>query len=216
MAFVIKDRRIAWMGHPMSLTEALLKDVLSDHYDMTKAEAEYKKQLQVEEQFQALNGKLRTALDEEKWDAAGAALDKIVNLLPEQRRANYGVGTRLQILLGQKKYTEASRLADSLSNATSSDCELQNDIAWSIVTRKVVEQHALALAQGLAARASQGSGGTNANVLDTLARAQFLCGLTNEAIATEQQAAGFAPSADKAKFEEVLAEYRQGKLPEAK
>jgi hypothetical protein len=92
----------------------------------------------------------------------------------------------------------------------------QNDTAWSILTRKGAGQRDIAFAQKLAERASQGSGGTNAGILDTLARAQFMSGLTNEAIATEQQAASLAPRADQAKFEEVLVKYRQGKLPDEK
>jgi thiol-disulfide isomerase/thioredoxin len=215
-AFVIKDRRIAWMGHPMGLTEVSLKHLLSDHYDMSKAAAEYKKQLQVEQQFQVLNDQLRRALSQKKWDAAAASLDEITLLLPEERRTNYSPALRLEILLGQKKYEEAFRLADSLDDTTPAQRELKNNIAWSMLTQKTVEPHALALARGLAARANQSCGGTNAETLDTLARAQFMSGQTNEAIATEQRADGLAPSAEKVKYDEVLSAYRQGKLPEMK
>jgi tetratricopeptide (TPR) repeat protein len=216
-AFIItKERRIAWIGHPMDLNEALLIEVLSDHYDLVKAAADHNKELREEQRFQELNDKLRAALNQEKWDAASAALDEKARLVPEERRKDYGLGTRLKILLGQKKYDEAYRLAESFSDSHPEDYYQHNDFAWTILTQKGVEQRNLSLARKLAERASKASGGTDASILDTLARAQFMTGKTNEAVATEQQAANLAQAGEKTELEKTLTSYRQGKLPEVK
>ena len=55
-AFIVnKQGRIAWIGDPMGLNEKLLNDILSGHYDMTKAAEEYKKQQQFEHQWMDLH-----------------------------------------------------------------------------------------------------------------------------------------------------------------
>jgi hypothetical protein len=82
-----------------------------------------------------------------------------------------------------------------------------------ILTEKDVDRQSLKLARRLAEQANQSSGGTNTEILDTLARAQFLGGDAPEAVATERRAAELAQGGDKAKLEEVLASYRAGKLP---
>ena len=41
-AFVVnKQGKIAWIGHPMQLSEAVLTEVTADNYDLSKAAAEY-------------------------------------------------------------------------------------------------------------------------------------------------------------------------------
>jgi thiol-disulfide isomerase/thioredoxin len=42
--FVIKQGRVFWIGDLTHLTAQLLNEILTDHYDLTKAAAEYKKQ----------------------------------------------------------------------------------------------------------------------------------------------------------------------------
>ena len=43
-AFIVNQQgRIAWIGHPMEMTEKLWDDILAGHYDVAKAAADYDK-----------------------------------------------------------------------------------------------------------------------------------------------------------------------------
>ena len=214
-AFVINQHgSIAWIGHPMVLNEKLLDDILSPHYDLAKAAAEYRELQQERQKLAGGQDKLFAAIKQKKWDDAESALDDLLKAVP--RLQNSFTGIRLQILLGQKKYDEAYKFADSFSDAHPDDVPRQNVLAWEIATQDGVEQRNLALALKLAGRASQAAGGKDAATLDTLARIQFMSGKKTEAIATEQKALEAAPDEEKNNYQKFLADYQQGRLPEVK
>jgi thiol-disulfide isomerase/thioredoxin len=73
-AFIInKQGRIAWIGHPMTLNEKLLDDVLSDNYDLTKAAAEFE---QAQKARQEMIARAQTPADPEVIAADIAACKK--------------------------------------------------------------------------------------------------------------------------------------------
>ena len=65
---------------------------------------------------------------------------------------------------------------------------LQVQIAWAIATERDLKKRDLALAEKIAERANQAARGKDANVLDTLARVQFMGGKQSQAIETQQKA----------------------------
>jgi thiol-disulfide isomerase/thioredoxin len=131
-AFIVNQQgRIAWIGHPMSLNEQTLEDILAGHFDITKFAAEYERQQQVQAQKMELSKKLRTALKNKDWDAADAALADLEKTTPENARYQFGT-KHLQILLGRKDYDGAYKLAESLSNEGITG--LQNGLAWTLAT----------------------------------------------------------------------------------
>jgi Flp pilus assembly protein TadD len=77
-----------------------------------------------------------------------------------------------------------------------------------------MEQRNLDLAEKLAAQANQAAHGTNSEILDTLARAQFMSGKKKEAIETEQKALDTASDEGKMGVQKSLTSYQQDKLPE--
>jgi thiol-disulfide isomerase/thioredoxin len=214
-AFIVnKQGHIAWIGHPMELTEQLLNDIVADHYDVDKAAAEYQQQQQNQQQLMDLSRKMSTSLQQKDWDGAGATVAQIEKLLPADQRDGLGA-VRFQILLGRKDYAGAYKLAGAMSDAHPDNAGLQNELAWFIASQPGLEKRDLALAEKMAGRASQATGGKEPAVLDTLARVQFMSGKTNEAVATEQKAVNLAEGPLKERLQQFLTSYQRGKLPEA-
>ena len=213
-AFIInQDGLIAWIGHPMGLKEQVLEDIVSGHYDLAKATAEYRKGWEENNQFQELQVKLFSALNNKKWDDAEAVLNKLTERYPE---AKGFAALRLKILLGQKKFDQAYEFADSFSAANLTNEVWQNEMAWDIATSEAPDARCLGLAERIAERGLQLTNGKNAAVLDTLARVQFLLDKKEAAIATETAAVNLESNPNaKASLEKTLASYREGKLPKA-
>jgi len=214
-AFIVnKQGRIAWIGHPMELTEQLLNDVVTDKYDVAKAAADYEQQQQNQQQLMDLSKKLSASLQQKDWDGADAAVAQMAKLLPANERDALDA-VRFQILLGRKDYAGAYKLAGALSDAHPDNAGLQNELAWFIAAQPGLEKRDLALAEKMAGRANQATQGKEPGVLDTLARVQFMSGKTNEAVATEQKAVNLADDATKERLQQILTGYQQGKLPGA-
>jgi len=218
-AFVINKKGvIAWIGHPMEMTEKLWDDILSDKYDMAQAKADFEKAAAEHEkaeanqkQIQELSGKLGEAAQAEKWDEANGIVDQIAKLNPEDTISPQLV--RMKLLLMQKKYDDAYKVAGGLSDAHPDEPRLQVSMAWAIVAEPGLEKRDTALAQKMAERANKATGGTNVPVLEVLARTQFMNGKKDEAIATEQKAVDAAPPAQAEPLKMNLKSYQDGKLP---
>lgn len=213
-AFIVnKQGHIAWIGHPMELTEQLLNDVLADHYNVDKAAADYEQQQQTQQKLMDLSRKLSASMGQQDWDGADAVVAQIEKLLPAEQRDGLGM-VRFQILLGRKDYPGAYKLAGAISDAHPENAGLQNELAWAIATQPGLEKRDLALAEKLAGRANQATQGKEPGVLDTLARVLFMEGNTNGAVATEQKAVSLAEDPLKGQLQHILTGYQQGKLPE--
>ena len=214
-AFIINQQgRIAWIGHPMGLNEKLINDIVSGHYDLAEAATEYteyQQQLIVDQKVSAINDRLSQAINTKHWDEAAAALKDVLKTAP--KRENDYASTRMTILLGQKRYDEASKFAESYSNDHPLDIFQQYQLAFAIALQPDGEPRNLALAEKLAQRANTAAKGKDVQTLDTLARIQFMEGRSAEAIATAQKAVDAAPAPEKRLPEIFLTDYQQGKLP---
>jgi thiol-disulfide isomerase/thioredoxin len=213
-AFIVNQQgRIAWIGHPMELTEQLLNDILAGHYNVAKAAADYGQRQQNQQNLMALSKKLGANLQQKDWDSAEATVAQMEKLLPADEREGLAM-VRFQILLGRKDYARAYKLAGSISDAHPDNAALQNELAWFIATQPGLEKRDLILAEKMAGRANQATQGKELGILDTLARVQFMSGKTNEAVATEQKAVNLAAGPVKEQLQHFLTSYQQGKLPE--
>jgi thiol-disulfide isomerase/thioredoxin len=213
-AFIVnREGKIAWMGHPMTLQESDLDQIIADKFDTTAYAEKYEKQQAVQQQLQGLSVKVREDMQNKDWDAAEVAVKQIENILPEEDRYQIS-GVRLQILIGRNDIAGACKLAGILSDQSPTNAVLQNELAWTLATAKGIDASGLAQAEKLADRANNVANGKNPGILDTLARLQFMNGRTNEAVATEQKAVDIAPDQSKTYLQKFLADYQHGKLPE--
>lgn len=214
-AFVVDTKGIiAWIGHPMSLKDQVLDEVLAGKFDTTKAAAAYEEEKKNESKLQEVGSALNKAIRDKNWEEANAKIDEIGKLLPEAQQGNLDMA-RYTVLLGKEDYPAAYKLAAKLSDTYKDNAMLQNRLAWQIATDESIKQRDLDLAEKMANRANDAAQGKDAGVLDTLARVKFLQGKKDEAIALQQKAVGLAEDNQKASLEKTLESYKKGELSKA-
>jgi thiol-disulfide isomerase/thioredoxin len=212
-AFIVDTHgKLAWIGHPMLMEEKVLDDVLADKFDTDKAAKTYAEGKQNDWQVVEAEEEIGKAIGAKKWDVALAKVDILEKLLPVNRR----MGTdamRMDILFNKKDYPAAYKMSQQLSDANKNNPNIQNQLAWKIATAPGIEERNLDLAATFAERGNDAAEGKNADVLDTLARIQFMQGKHEEAIKTQQKALEVAEGDGKQSLEKTLESYKKGKLP---
>src|SRR5207237_6990807 len=120
---------------------------------------------------------------------------------------------RFNLLLGQKNYAEAYKLAAALSDAQKDNAMLQNELAWKIVSDSSIEQRDLELAEKIANRANEAAKSKDPAIMDTLARVLFMKGKKEQAVALQGKAVDLAEGGMKKSLEKSLESYKNGELP---
>jgi phage-related tail fiber protein len=152
-------------------------------------------------------------MEEKKWDAADATLTEIGKLMPETRQTAVSVA-RLPILVGKGELAAALALVDSLSEKNKTNATALANLAWKLVTDEHLQGKLLAAGYQLAVKANEVAGGKDPIVLDTLARATFLQGDKETAVALERKAVDVADNDSlKRPLRATLDSYKDGKLP---
>jgi thiol-disulfide isomerase/thioredoxin len=205
---------IAWIGHPMTLKEQVIDDVIAGKYDLKKAAADSAREKENEAKLNETGHALEEAMQKKDWDTASAKADEIEKLLPEDERDMLGM-LRFGILAGKKDYTAAYKLAAQISDTHKDNATLQNQLAWQIVSDDTLEQRDLKVAETLATRANDASGGKDAGIIDTLARVKFMQGKKDEAITLQEKAVNLVEGNDKTMLQGTLDSYKKGELPKA-
>ena len=212
-AFVInKNGQIAWIGFPLSLKESVLDEVLAGTFDMAKAAEEYRKSREQKEKEDAIFEDFRKAAEEKDWAKAEEHLNAYEKILSEDKRADVD-RIRLQMNLQKKDMEAVEQIAKRMAEREPEDADYHSDLAWRLITQKGISKDLVALAEKEALRANEIAKGKNADVLDTLARIQFVKGQKEEAIATEQKAFDIAEEQAKKNYQKTLDSYKAGKIP---
>lgn len=212
-AFVVnRHGRIAWIGLPQALQETVLEQILDDQFDIAGYARKFEEQQQQQALQMAMFQNLDGLLANKNWRAAEATVAAIEKTVPESERYRMSVA-RVRILVGRQDLAQAFQLAKATSDGHTENANLQNDLAWFLSTAKGLDPEQRMLAEEIAGRANSAARGKNPEILDTLARLQFLNGQTNEAVANEQSAVVEAPEAMKKYYQNWLTNYEQGRLP---
>ena len=212
-AFLVDTKgNLAWIGHPMELKDSVIEDVLAGKYDLSKAGKEFEESKKQEKLLAEASEAIQKAVDAKQWDEAMTKVGELEKLMPEEDRPGANM-MRFNILLQKEDYPAAYKLAAQVSEASKNDPELLNGIAWEIATNDKIKDRNLALAEKMAMRANEASKGKDPNVLDTLARVQFMNGKTDAAVQTEQKAVDVSSGDDKTALQKFLKSYQDGKLP---
>lgn len=100
-------------------------------------------------------------------------------------------------------------LGEALVTMAEKDPQILNAIAWNVLTAPVIKTRDTAYALKVAEAAVEASGGKEAAILDTYARALFDNGKKAEAVAQQKKAIELAPAAAKAELEASLRKYER-------
>ena len=213
-AFIVnQEGKIVWIGNPLvpSLGR-IVEDVIEGRFDAKRAVVEAELEADRQRQLMALNQEFSRQAGAGQWAEAERILNRFEELLPEAQKISVDIA-RFQLLVSKKDFPAAYKLADKMSEARPEDVELQQQLAWTIATGPGLENRDLVIAERIAERANKASGGNNPDVLDTLARLQFMNGRKEEAVATQRKAVDQAEGRTKTSLAATLASYLKGDLP---
>ena len=232
-AFVVADGKIAWMGHPMKLTDEVIGDILTGTPLAAAAPvADKVPQRRLSKPAvaagttpndpemaaaQAKLDALSEAMRNRDWAAAEKALPAAAGVLPAQEGKELRESIEAQIGLARgdpgKFYAQLKRLAEEDFD----DAEALNEIAWRLLTMKAFEgKRNLPLAEKCAVQSVALSKEAQSDNLDTLARLRWLQGKKEEAIRWQIKAVDKADEPRmKALLQKTLDALLKGELPPA-
>lgn len=213
-AFIVgKDQKVEWIGHPMSMDEALA-EVVSGKWDREAFAKEFKAQ----QELDLLLNKVRVAMSEGTTKEALAAINAALEKAKEGPRTDQLQLMRLQIQLSDKGSQD--QLPEILAVAYkkyASQPQLINVIAWTLVEQiesgeLEKNQELLDLTRSAIEKiVSQGTGDTRAATLDTVAHVQFLSGDVDAAIKTQTEAVELSSQQMKPQLNEYLKTLQEAK-----
>ena len=133
----------------------------------------------------------------------------------EDYRGNFSLQRTFQdyyrAVTGKADAARVEELTQKLELLESTDVNAQNEIAWTLLTDENIKTRNPKLALKFAQAAFDVSGGKNADVLDTYARALFDNGRTADAIKQQQRAIELTSDKDrKAELHATLKRYESG------
>lgn len=213
-AFIVgKDSKIAWIGHPSQLNDAMIQEVLDGKFDTSAAAKKIEEETKKKTAMGTVQTTMAKAIREKDWPTAEKAVAEFSEMLEPERRKFLDM-PRLQILLGQKKTEDASKMAEKLRSENEDNTMIQYQIASIFSSVPAEDKPDLAFAEKCARQAlDKSEGGNKAPCQALLAKVLFLKGSKEEAVKLQEQAVESAPAQFKARFQKTLDSYKEGKLP---
>jgi thiol-disulfide isomerase/thioredoxin len=180
-AFIVRDGKIAWHGHPLAMDEPLIRIT----GDRTWGEFLAREQAK-ERKRNALVEKTVSALQEERWDDALAGADGMIALNPSDEQA---LMCKFFVLTVHKQDAAAAQTHAEQMLEAIDDAPALLAIARAVLMDEAFKEHRNPrLALAFAEKARKNGGADDLTVLDTLARAKFETGAVDEAIALSRRA----------------------------
>ncbi|MFO0958424.1 MAG: redoxin family protein [Isosphaeraceae bacterium] len=222
-SFIVRDGKIAWIGHPMSMDEPLAA-IVAGHWDPKEMAArrlvEKRKEKKYSEAFLAF----RKPFNDQEWgevlsiiDSAQAETPEIADDLATFRFAALCNGGRIEegLLLGARMIEKHKDEAAALNNA-----------CWEVVKpdlKKPTDPAVARMAVEVMKLANKQTNNEQPTFLDTLAYAQYRAGDLDGAIATEEKALKIVKESDKdgshpfiKSFGEAIERFRKAKAEAGK
>src|SRR5262245_21037266 len=187
-AFVVRDGKIAWIGHPMSMDEPLEK-ILAGDWDVKTQAAERLVAKAQEKKVTGAREKIFKPYREHDYRATLAAIEEVV--AGSKDLAGEFETIRFAALASLGEVDAAQALGAKLIETYKDDAGQLNNVAWTIVNpdkQDKIDSRVAQLALQAAKRADELTKGENYNLLDTLAWALYMTGDPAGAAATEEKA----------------------------
>lgn len=194
-AFIVKDGKIAWIGHPMGGLDLKVAELCGDEAYAKKAK-----------EIQELQEKIGKSFQEEKWKDGLAAADKLLTLKPGDGQWGF---VKFMILATKTKDTQAATKWGHEFAKTCNDAEALNQFAWAILTEEdFADVKDVKLATIAAKKAMELTNEKDAAIVDTYARALFDAGKVDAAIEYQKKAIAVCKNERmKADLKKTLAQY---------
>jgi thiol-disulfide isomerase/thioredoxin len=174
-AFVVKDGKIAWIGHPMN---GLDTEIAKHCGDTKYAERQAK--------LKSLTEDIQKSAEAEKWDGVQVALGEYLKLEPKSIQHQLAMYHLLLVKL--KKPEDAAKHGKAFVEATS-EVDGLNTMAWVIVKHQDFEGvRDLSLATDAAKKAMTLSKEESVEVLDTYAMVLSETGKHDDAVKVQEKA----------------------------
>jgi thiol-disulfide isomerase/thioredoxin len=187
-AFVIRDGKIAWIGHPMSMDEPLAKITAGEWNtaDMAKTRLAEKAR---ERKAKAVQGKIYTPYQSGDYKGTLSAIEEATSSDPEL--AEQFAPLKLDCLSRTGETDEALKLGHKLLDKYHDQGMALNNVFFPLIALELKgdpDPRIAKLALEAARRANELTKGKSYFVLDTLAVALYRTGDFAEAAATEEKA----------------------------
>ncbi|MBK7877750.1 MAG: redoxin family protein [Planctomycetes bacterium] len=183
-----RDGYVAYIGHPMGI-DATLAEVLAGTHDLKALAAQFAKAKEIEAKANAIQLEMNKAARAKEWNKMIELCDQLVELDPDQFSG--AAATKFRVLAIELKDTARAfaYAKEALAGFAKSDANVLNAMAWTMIDpERPLPQTDAALALQLAIRAVELTERKSAAILDTLARAHFVKGDVDQAIAVQSEA----------------------------
>lgn len=199
-AFIIdRERRVAWIGHPMSM-DLPLKEVVEGRWDIEKFK-------EINARAESLQAEAMSQARASEFAQAAATLGEMVELWPEMYGPQVGM-QRFQFLMQAGEIEEATSLARrAVDEYYHENPMMLGAMAWMIATSPQ-EPRDLKLALRAAERAEELSDEAEMSTLLALARVHFEMGNLDKAIEIQERAVEAAQGPMRRQAEQILEQYK--------
>lgn len=206
---VSKEGRIAWIGHPMKVTDELIQSILDGKHHPAKPapagdNAETVRLIRV----------ASTALISGDWAAAESAISELEKSVPVERRAQQTAALRVDLLIGKGDDAGAATLAEKLTAADATNIPLHQLLAFRLIRADKPPAALLDAAEKISTRANAALNGKDVGSILTLARVSFMKGDQAKAIELQTKAVEYSKPAAQPRMKEFLDAYKAGRLPD--
>ncbi len=200
-AFVVDPQgNVAWIGHPLSGLDEVLKEVTQGAFNPRR-----------QAKLEKVRRQTDAALEQGDWNNASAGIDELLEL-DAASHAGYAYRKFAHLLETGAEQAAYTYLRSVLGTAVNDQPEVLNAFAWFIVKPEETPSRDLSLARLAAERANQLTDGQNSSILDTLARVYYLEEQHGDAVQWQRRAVELARTEESnllGEFEGRLADYER-------
>ncbi len=218
-AFIVdKAGKVAWIGHPMDagLTTAL-DQILAGTYDLPAAAKSAKEKAELEQRTRRAENRARIALDAGDGVEAERAINKLLEI-DAKRYGPWAMRLFEMLLIDQANPKDAYVYADQMIHGPlRSDPAVMNSLAWTIVAKPNVPIRDPVVARQAAEIAVELTKGTDASILETMARVCYEASNLDKAMEWQQRAIDAAQDPKwKAELQATLDKYAEQKAAQGR
>jgi thiol-disulfide isomerase/thioredoxin len=213
-AFIVRDGKVQWIGHPMQMDEPLAK-VVDGTWDAKAAKKEFDDAAATARKQQERRRAIGEARKAGDWKKIIAMMDEdIAGATGSQKRQ--AQMSKFRTMIGAAKMPkEGYSFGRELVAASKGDAEALNEIAWYVLDDKAVGVRDIPFALETAKAAIAAAGAPEPAIMDTLARAYWESGDKAKALEWQEKAVKAAGDDEDVagQMKETLERYRNGEAP---